>query len=101
MSYSTAELEEMLQNDAFLLWVLQPDENSNQYWNDWALLNPGKKELLLKAKELVQLLHDAEKEKLSPTEKDQIATGAWHTIHDRINNKNRVVRLGKSWYNIQ
>ncbi len=98
MPYSKAEVEEILRNDAFVLWVLQPGENSNQYWNDWLLRNPGKEELLLKARELVQLLHDAEKEKLTVAEKDQIATGSWDIINNRINNKARVVHLHKRWY---
>lgn len=101
MPYSKAELEEMLQNDAFVLWVLQPDESSNQYWSDWLLQNPDKEGLLLKVKELVLLLHDAEKGELTAAEKNHITTMAWDTINDRINNSNnkdRVVHLPKPWY---
>src|SRR5688500_17374136 len=98
MPYSKAELEELLQNDAFMLWVLQPGESSNQYWSNWLLQNPGKEELLLKAKEVVKLFHDAEKEGLTAAEKNQMATEAWDIINDRINNRDRVVHQGKRWY---
>ena len=98
MPYSKAELEEILQSDAFVIWVLQPDVTSNHYWNNWLLLHPGKEELLIKAKELLLLLHDAEKEILTNEEKDQITSGAWETINDRINKKSRVVQLRKHWY---
>jgi len=98
MPYSKAGLEEILQNDAFLVWVLQPDETSNHYWNNWLLQHPGKEELLIKAKELLLLLHDAEKGKLTNDEKDQITSGVWETINDRISKKSRVTHLRKRWY---
>lgn len=98
MSYSKEELDDLLQDDAFVLWVLQPVESNNQYGNNWLLQNPGKEELLLKAKELVMMLHKVEKEALTADEKEQLTTGAWNTINDRINNNDRVVYMRKPWY---
>jgi len=98
MPYSKAELEEILQNDAFVIWVLQPDETSDHYWTNWLLQNPGKEELLIKAKGLILLLHDAEKGNLTNDEKVHIANGAWDKINDRINKKGRVIYLRRRWY---
>ncbi len=98
MSYSKAEMEEMLQNDAFVSWVLLPSEPGNQDWNDWLLQNPNKEVLLQKAKELVKLLHDAEKDGLTAYEKNQMTTEAWDLINDRINNSGRAADLRKPWY---
>ena len=41
MPYSKAELEEILQSDVFVIWVLQPDVTSNHYWKNWLLQHPG------------------------------------------------------------
>lgn len=98
MSYSRAELEELLQNDAFVQWVLKADTASDSYWENWMMQNPEKKDLVLKTKEVVQLLHKAETEELNSTDKDQLVTETWNAITDNINNKTKLVRLRKHWY---
>ncbi|WP_276500742.1 FecR family protein [Terrimonas pollutisoli] len=98
MPYSKAELEEMLRTDAFVLWVLQPDENSNEYWKNWLLQHSDKEELLLKARELVLLLYEAEKGELTTAENGQMSSDTWSMITERINTKGHVAQLGKRWY---
>lgn len=52
----TAEVEELLNNDCFLLWCIAPDAESDKYWTDWLLKNPEKENAVNEAKRIVSSL---------------------------------------------
>jgi ferric-dicitrate binding protein FerR (iron transport regulator) len=55
MRYSNYSAEDLALDDTFRRWVLNPDDESVQFWNRWLENNPHKEEDIHKAMQLVKL----------------------------------------------
>jgi transmembrane sensor len=47
--YAQYSVQDFLADDAFVQWVVQPDDTSNQYWQSVIAAHPGKNQLIEKA----------------------------------------------------
>ena len=52
MDQSGVDIDYFLQDEYFVQWVLQPDENSNHYWKNWISNHPEQAEVMTMAKQL-------------------------------------------------
>jgi len=55
MRYSNYSAEDLALDDSFRKWVLNPDDETIQFWNRWLEGNPHKEEDVHKARQLVKL----------------------------------------------
>ena len=53
MNYENYHLEDFLQDEEFKRWVLNPDAESEVFWNNWLISHPHQREIILKARELL------------------------------------------------
>ncbi|MGN6181855.1 MAG: FecR family protein [Mucilaginibacter sp.] len=51
--YENFGIEDFLYDDFFIKWVLAPDAESDLFWHDWLLKNPGRQEIVDKAKIII------------------------------------------------
>lgn len=56
MRYSNYQTHDFLQDEAFIKWVREPDEESTAFWEGWLQNNPLQTATVAKAKELVLIL---------------------------------------------
>ncbi|MFY7829323.1 MAG: FecR family protein [Flectobacillus sp.] len=56
MESNQPNIEQFLSNSTFVKWVKEPDDVSNEFWNNWLLNNPDKKETFELAKSIIQNL---------------------------------------------
>lgn len=56
MKYKHYDVEDFLLDEYFQKWVLDSDDMTNSFWNQWQEKHPEKKEVLMEAKRLVKLL---------------------------------------------
>ena len=56
MDSNQPNIEQFLSNSSFVKWVKEPDDVSNEFWNNWLLNNPDKKEMFDLAKSIIQNL---------------------------------------------
>ena len=54
MESNQPNIEQFLSNSSFVKWVKEPDDVSNEFWNNWLLNNPDKKETFELAKNIIQ-----------------------------------------------
>ncbi|MEJ0102480.1 MAG: FecR family protein [Bacteroidota bacterium] len=92
------ELDELLQNDDFIRWVLTPDDQSEDYWNNWQQQDPVRKETLHEAKEIVLSIYNNEKSAGNIPDKE-LTREAWKEISRHIyeTKKFRQIRFS-NWY---
>jgi transmembrane sensor len=83
MLNSENELDELLQDDNFIDWVIAPDAQSNDYWYNWEQQDPARKEILQEAKEIVLAIYKNESAASVLPDKE-LTTSAWEEIHSRI-----------------
>lgn len=57
MRYSEYELQDFLMDDFFIQWVKQPDENNKHFWEKWLLENPGKRNMVMEAAQIIRSVH--------------------------------------------
>lgn len=63
MKYTNYTVEDFVKDEYFQKWILDTDEMTSNYWNNWLLKFPEKKPILEEAKKLI-LLISFEKEQL-------------------------------------
>lgn len=56
MESNQPNIEQFLSNSSFVKWVKEPDDVSNEFWINWLLNNPDKKETFELAKNIIQNL---------------------------------------------
>lgn len=59
-NYSEFELQDFLEDDFFVQWVINPDENKNSFWQSFIAAHPHKKELVNKAADTIRLYREQE-----------------------------------------
>jgi transmembrane sensor len=57
-NYSEFELQDFLEDDFFVQWVINPDENKNSFWQSFTATYPHKKELVNKAADTIRLYRE-------------------------------------------
>jgi transmembrane sensor len=77
MSYSNYSAEDFALDDEFQKWVLDTDEQTNEFWSQWIANNPHKIKEINEARELVKLAG------LSP---DREATAAFLDVWEKVKN---------------
>ncbi|RPD38256.1 FecR family protein [Chitinophaga barathri] len=81
MSYSQQELEALLQNDEFVRWVLQPNEEGHAYWESWMNEHPDRRALVARSREVIRLIHETEHEAVSSHD---LAEQIWEDMQDEL-----------------
>lgn len=71
MSHSSYTTEDFVLDKEFRDWVLEPDNESNKYWQEWMETNPDKVDIIKSAIALIQNL-PVEQHQLSAEEVSQI-----------------------------
>lgn len=61
-------VKELLKDEFFIRWVFNPDEDSNHYWTGMINNNPGSREKINKAREILNLMSYENKHKLGEEE---------------------------------
>jgi transmembrane sensor len=54
MDFSNYSAKDFVLNESFQKWILEPDEETSAFWNDWMIKHPGKAEIVDEAKTLVR-----------------------------------------------
>lgn len=54
---SKNNIEDFLADEEFIRWVKHPDKELNVFWRRWIQLNPDKRDLLIKAREIMLNTH--------------------------------------------
>ncbi len=67
MDYENYKLEDFLADEEFKRWVINPDKESEIFWNNWLASHPDQKPTILEAREIVISL---DFQMLEPTEED-------------------------------
>jgi len=57
-NYSEFELQDFLEDDFFVQWVINPDENKNSFWQSFTETYPHKKEVVNKAADTIRLYRE-------------------------------------------
>ncbi len=96
--YSTYTIEELAADQYFCRWVLYPDAESEDFWNNWQLAHPDKQELLKTARQLVRSVGVKESE----IAEERIAE-LWQNLQTQIEQAEvgaaKIRRLSsRSWY---
>lgn len=58
--YSNFELQDFLEDDFFVQWVIHPDENNRSFWQSFTDTYPAKKETLHRAADTIRLYRQQE-----------------------------------------
>ena len=92
-NYAEFQLQDFLEDDFFVQWVIRPDENSNSFWESFGKAYPDKKEIVSKAAGMVRLYR--EQDFFGNEEKKQFV---WKRISESIEQsgsvqKSRLFRL--------
>lgn len=54
MDFSNYSAKDFVLNESFQKWILDPDEETKAFWNDWMIKHPHKTEAVEEAKTLIQ-----------------------------------------------
>jgi putative ABC transport system permease protein len=82
-NYTTAE--ELLASDGFIKWYQQTDERSVRAWDKWIAKHPEHQRLANEAVQVLQLLREAQENKIA----EQEITAATNRLTDTILNKRK------------
>ncbi len=95
MDKSDQVLEELLLNDEFVEWVLDPSPALNQYWGQWQSDYPDRKMIVLEARRIVhQMSASGQYETLREPEVQQM----WETLQSRHKETHTKIDKQKRWY---
>lgn len=86
MKYAHYTEEDFIKDEYFQKWVLNPDEMTSNFWENWMMANPEKKELVQNAIRFIQLM-DFEEESLTD---DDFDTMWQNVIQRRKDGENRI-----------
>ncbi|WP_420601754.1 FecR family protein [Flagellimonas sp.] len=78
MKYANYKEEDFIKDEYFQKWVLDPDEMTSNFWDNWLASNPEKKEIVQNASRFIQLL-DFDIEELPQKDFDAI----WQNVIQR------------------
>lgn len=91
--YDNYSFEKLLEDEYFLNWVLHPNADSDHFWHNWISRNPGKREQVELAREIIQSVGYKNTNKL-PTEdyaiileriiSEQKPTGTWRNLRNSL-----------------
>lgn len=103
MKYTNYELADFIGDEYFKSWVVQPDEDSDFFWESFLKHNPERVSELLEAKEIILSLSFNEKQviPLQTAEKDEM----WQIILsdkriDRLNFFDENIRKPALWFSL-
>jgi transmembrane sensor len=82
MDFSNYSARDFVLNDSFQKWILEPDEETNAYWEEWIISNPNKSEAVEEARALIQSIKSTI-EKNIKCDRDEV----WERITKDINKK--------------
>lgn len=77
------EIEQLIQNDKFIRWVIAPDASTDQYWHSWQNEHYSRKELVEEAKQIVLSIYRSEAA-ITVNPADQVVEHSWQTIDSQI-----------------
>ena len=72
MKYNDYSELDFLKDDFFIKWIINPDPETNDFWNRWMKNHPDKFRQLMKAKELINSLHLKEYYRIDEADYDQL-----------------------------
>lgn len=90
MKYINYGVADFIQDEYFLLWVLNPDAMTINFWENWLADHPDKREVVDKSKRLVLLMNVGD-DKLSDQDFDLM----WRNIIEKRSGAENAVRTGK------
>lgn len=80
LRHSDDPVGQFLEDDRFIKWVTDPDEETLAYWKKWMEENPDHLPDLFKARELARDIIRGER----PEENEPLASAIWEGIQDRL-----------------
>lgn len=91
MSYKLYNMEDFASDPAFRNWVLNPDKESNYFWERWIIDNPDKKETAEKAIQLIKTYRFDELD-VAPEDKQRVLDRIERTLEVKaaVNGKAKV-----------
>jgi len=92
--YNKYTVNDFVEDDAFCDWVLQPNPTSNTFWNDWMEKSPDKKLIIEKAKEIINQLHQVNRQTIPKVLMDD----AWQNIRKATIAKPVIANRRIGWY---
>ncbi|MDN5210740.1 FecR domain-containing protein [Fulvivirgaceae bacterium BMA12] len=91
IKYSDYSLEDFLQDDYFIDWVMNPSPESNYFWENWMAKHPGNSKIAYLAKEMIGGLEY--KNSVLPTHNEKVEV--LENIIKRSSSKNVGSKLNK------
>ncbi|WP_339712378.1 FecR family protein [uncultured Kriegella sp.] len=83
MKYTHYKEEDFVKDTYFQKWILDPDRLTRNFWENWVLQHPHKKDTVENAARMIRLIQFAGKEELSATEIDTM----WQNIFQKRKKK--------------
>lgn len=65
LKYRDFEIEDFLNDEFFIQWVNNPGEETDHFWLKWVERNPDRKSLVLRAKEIIEMVDYKQRYQLS------------------------------------
>jgi len=92
MKYTHYKEEDFIKDEYFQKWILNPDDMTKNFWENWIISNPEKREAIKEAERFVQLM-DFNVEELS----DADFNAMWQAIIQRRKGvEHKIYRLDRS-----
>ncbi len=92
MKYTHYKEEDFIKDEYFQKWVLNPDDMTKNFWENWMTSNPEKRDVIKNAERFIQLM-DFDVEELT----DEDFNGMWQDIiQHRKGAGNKIYKLNKS-----
>ena len=85
MDYRNYDIEDFLQDEFFVSWVINPNKESDHFWNQWISTYPEKHTVVEQAKELVKSIKYKEEQRLSEAEYTQVFESVLKANRERNN----------------
>lgn len=95
-NYQDYSLEDFVTDDNFCHWVLQPDTDSILFWDLWLRDHPEKEQIIHKARGIVNKLHSASAELVTP----DVLDGIWTEIEISTGSKKSPKLINIKWISI-
>jgi hypothetical protein len=54
MDFSNYSARDFVLNESFQKWILEPDEKTRAFWEEWTIANPDKSETIEEARTIIQ-----------------------------------------------
>ncbi|MEN8124970.1 MAG: FecR family protein [Bacteroidota bacterium] len=88
MNYIYYTVEDFVKDEFFQKWILDTDNMTSNFWNNWMAKYPDKKDTVEEAKKFI-LLMDFDKDELSNSDFDAM----WQLIIEKRNNKHTTSQI--------